>query len=286
MVDQKSPEDIQEQVVQFRKWLDQQPDTPKTIDDKFCLRFLHSCYYDFEKAKTAVELFFSIRTSAPDLLTNRDPMSAPIQKTLNIVNLAQYRIKGNKNIWIWQLNDPGLEQYDYLLDAKVFFMSTDSWLLENDFLEEEDDVILDVKDISLKFLTKFNVSIAKKLTKYQQDAMPIRLRQVHIVNTPSAIDKIFALIKPFLKQEMTNMMHFHTPKSSTLLKYFDKEDLPEDYGGTRGTMSEHNVTAVEKIMQIRDFYLNDTYWRCEHKKGKNKSETPTEVGSFRTLTID
>lgn len=83
-------------------------------------------------------------------------------------NLAQYQISGNRNLFIWQLNDPGLLQYDYLMDARVFFMSTDSWLLDNDVLEEEDITILDVKDISLKFLTKFNVSVAKKMSRYQE----------------------------------------------------------------------------------------------------------------------
>lgn len=91
-----------------------------------------------------------------------------MQTTFPFRNLAQYTIPGNKNLWIWQLNDPGLEVFDYLDDAKLFFLSTDAWLLSNENLEEEDIAILDVKDISIKFLTKFNVSIAKKLSKYQE----------------------------------------------------------------------------------------------------------------------
>lgn len=82
--------------------------------------------------------------------------------------MAQYTIPGNKNLWIWQLNDPGMEAYDYVGDAKIFFLSTDAWLLENENLEEEDIIILDVKDVSLRFLTKFNVSIAKKISRYQE----------------------------------------------------------------------------------------------------------------------
>ena len=82
--------------------------------------------------------------------------------------LASYTITGDKNIWFWQLNDPGLEQYDYVQDARLFFMSCDAWLLENDFLAEEDIVIMDAKDITLKFITKFNISVARKLSKYQE----------------------------------------------------------------------------------------------------------------------
>lgn len=72
-------------------------------------------------------------------------------------------------MFIWQLNDPGLENYDYAQDARLFFLTTDAWLLaDDDRLEDGDIVIMDVKDISLKFLTKFNISIAKKISKYQE----------------------------------------------------------------------------------------------------------------------
>lgn len=82
--------------------------------------------------------------------------------------MAQYQIAGDKNIWFWQLNDPGLEHYDYVQDARLFFMSCDAWMLANDFLAEEDIVVMDVKDITLKFITKFNISVARKLSKYQE----------------------------------------------------------------------------------------------------------------------
>lgn len=36
--------------------------------------------------------------------------------------------------------------------------------------------------------------------------MPIRLKQVHIVNAPSFIDKLHALMKPFMKQEVNELV--------------------------------------------------------------------------------
>lgn len=53
--------------------------------DNLIRRFAHSCYYDLDKAKKTVDMFFTVRSSCSDLVTNRDPMSAPMQKILKIM---------------------------------------------------------------------------------------------------------------------------------------------------------------------------------------------------------
>ncbi|XP_072938076.1 alpha-tocopherol transfer protein-like [Epargyreus clarus] len=282
----KKSDEAANYVAQMRDWVNSQPHLPKNLDDNLLLRFAHSCYYDLEKAKVAAELFFTIRTSVPDLINNRDPLSPPIQKALSIANLGQITISGNRCLWIWQVNDPGLENYDYSKDAKLFYMVSDLWFMTNDQLCDADIVIMDVKDISLKFLTKFNVFIARKLSKYQQEALPIRLKQVHVVNAPPFIDKLFGLMKPMLKKEVTELVHFHQPKSDTLFNYLDKEDLPKDFGGTLPSLEEHMKRVKENITRNRDLLLINNLWTAADKKGKNKIEAATEIDSFRSLSID
>ncbi|XP_052752227.1 alpha-tocopherol transfer protein-like [Galleria mellonella] len=288
MTENKSPEELQELVQQMRKWAYEELQLSKGLEDNLLRRFVHSCYYDIDKAKAAAELFFSIRSSSPDLFSNRDPQSAQMQKTLSIVNLARFQISQNRNLWIWQLNDPGLVQYDYIQDVKLFFLVTDAWLLDDEHLENSDIVIMDVKDITLKFLMKYNMSVARKLAKYQEDALPIRLKQIHLVNAPSFIDKIYGLMKPFLKQDITNMLHFHPPKADTLHKFLDKDDLPEDYGGTRGKMEDHMKNVMELLDRKREPLISENLWRVEKKsKSKSSNEQPSSADTtFRTLEID
>ncbi|XP_026741183.1 alpha-tocopherol transfer protein-like [Trichoplusia ni] len=281
MGEEMSPE-VQKKVEQLQDWINKQPHLPKDIEDKIARRFLHSCYYDMDKTKSTVELFFRLRDTSPELINHRDPLSPPMQKVLKIVNLAQYEISGKRNIWFWQLNDPGLEQYDHLQDARMFIMLFDAWILNNTEFAEEDIVVLDTKDINLKFITKFNVSVARKIAKYQEEAMPIRLKQIHILNAPPFIDKLFGLMKPFLKAEITAMVHFHVPKSDTIFKYLSKEDLPKDYGGTRPSMAEMNKEVLRIVMEQRETFLDENFWKTE-KKSKG---TKNEVATFRTLDID
>ncbi|GBP34439.1 Alpha-tocopherol transfer protein-like [Eumeta japonica] len=203
-------------------------------------------------------------------------------------NMAVLKISGNRNLWLWQLNDPGLEKYDYLMDAKVFLLGADAWMLGDEHLEDGDIALMDVKDISLKFITKFNVSVARKLSKFQEEAMPIRLKQVHIVNAPPFIDKLYALMKPFMKQEYINMVHFHPPNSASLYKYIDKDELPNDYGGTAGAMDDLMKRTLKLMLDRRDILTSETFWKSgENKKSKdNKSADDLATGSFRSLAID
>ncbi|KAH9631852.1 hypothetical protein HF086_000930 [Spodoptera exigua] len=246
-MDKNVSEEVQKKINQLRNWIDSQPHLPKDVGKN------KICYYDVEKTKVTIELFFKVRDSAPELVNHRDPLSPAMQKAMKIANVAQYEISGNRNIWLWQLNDPGLEQYDYIQDARMFIMTCDAWMLSNDQLAEEDIV----------------------------DAMPIRLKQIHIINAPPFIDKLFSMMKPFLKQEVTNMVHFHVPKSDTLYKYLNKEDLPSDYGGSRPSMEELNKRVVDIVMEKRKIFLDENFWKTE-KKGKKVKESTT----FRSLDID
>ncbi|KAJ0175102.1 hypothetical protein K1T71_009243 [Dendrolimus kikuchii] len=221
MDDKKESVETKKQIEELKQWASKQTDFPKEIGDRIYLRFLHSCYYDLEKAKTALELFVTFRNDSPELLCNRDPQSPDIQKVLRIVNLAQYKISGDRNLWIWQLNDPGLEVYDYILDAKVFILGADTWLLQNDFLE----------------------------------------------------DQFFQL-------------NFHSPNSTTLYKFVNKDELPADFGGNLPKLDDLMKSEEAKIMSCRDRLIDVNLWRVDKKQVKDKSDISTGVGTFRSLAID
>lgn len=53
---------------------------------------------------------------------------------------------------------------------------------------------------------------------------------MHIINCNPIIDKITALIKPFIRAENFNLIHFHTPGSETLFDYVPRDVLPVEIG--------------------------------------------------------
>ncbi|KAI8434334.1 hypothetical protein MSG28_012405 [Choristoneura fumiferana] len=44
----------------------------------------------------------------------------------------------------------------------------DAWILDEEGLVDADVIIIDAKDISLRMLTKMNISVTRKMAKYQE----------------------------------------------------------------------------------------------------------------------
>lgn len=61
--------------------------------------------------------------------------------------------------------------------------------------------------------------------------MLVRLKGVHFLNAPYFMDKVMMLIKPFLKQNLLNILHIHQPNSEELYKYVPKKAFPKEEGG-------------------------------------------------------
>jgi CRAL/TRIO domain len=65
------------------------------------------------------------------------------------------------------------------------------------------------------------------------------------------------LIRPFVKKELFEAMHFHTSGYESLYDYVPKEDLPEEYGGEAGKIDDIFEKWL-KIVEDQKEYLNDS----------------------------
>lgn len=52
-------------------------------DELLLLRFIHVCNGSIELAKNLMELFYTIRSQAPEIFDNRDPSQKGLQDILN-----------------------------------------------------------------------------------------------------------------------------------------------------------------------------------------------------------
>lgn len=68
--------------------------------------------------------------------------------------------------------------------------------------------LFDMQNVGLMHLTRVNLTSIKKFFTYLQDAVPGKLRSIHIVNVVYFFDKILKMIKPFMKAEIFNNVSF------------------------------------------------------------------------------
>lgn len=71
----EEPERIQSDIDALRNWITRTPHLKSRTDDQFLVAFLRGCKYSLEKAKQKLDLFYTVRTHAPELIKNRDPMN-------------------------------------------------------------------------------------------------------------------------------------------------------------------------------------------------------------------
>lgn len=52
------------------------------------------------------------------------------------------------------------------------------------------------------------------------------------------MDKVLALMRPFMKKELMDVMHLHTTVDSFVDKHLGRKFLPNEYGGEAGSIKD------------------------------------------------
>lgn len=63
-------------------------------------------------------------------------------------------------------------------------------------------VIMDFDGLGLSQVRALSPSFSKRLLTFIQDAMPIRMKQVHIINQPYVFNMVWKLFKPFIREKL------------------------------------------------------------------------------------
>lgn len=79
-------------------------------------------------------------------------------------------------------------------------------------------VIMDFDGLGMSQVRALTPSWSKRLLTFIQDAMPIRLKQVHIVNQPFIFNMVWTLFKPFVKEKLSKRVSILTRKKNFLNK--------------------------------------------------------------------
>lgn len=279
------PEDVRS----LQEWVEKQPHLPELSEFQVAL-FLQSCYYSNELAKITLDNYFTVKTLCPDIFGNRNPADPEMQAAMSccmFTVLPELTPEGY-TVLLYKLIDPNPDHFNFAMQCRAFDMITLLHLHKNGPCKGV-IIVADMGGTVFGHLLKLGIVIMKKFMFYLQEALPIRLKSLEYINIVSFMDKIVALMKPFMKSELLNSLYLHS-NLETLYERVPKHLLPQDYGGN----SESILILHEKYKALMNdsvdfFKYQDTQLVNESKrpgKPKNIGDIFGVEGTFKKLEVD
>lgn len=303
-------------------------------DDGRLRTFLRGCKFSLEKVKQKLDMYYTMRTAIPEFFTNRDidrPELAEIMDIADMPPLPGLTPKGYRVSCLRAVdreNMPnnvadGMKLALMIGDIRLFEEKGEvvliysatinvNWAnkhLPNLFLVGVggDVYILDASVATPTHFAKFTPALVKKFLVCVQEAYPVKLKEVHVINISPLVDTIVSFVKPFLKEKIRERIHIHS-NIEDLYKFVPKEMLPSEYGGNAGSIKDLNGIffrfaslrwPINEIFseQWRNKMKEYTQWFKEQENSKaNESLRPGGAravddlfgmdGTFRQLSID
>lgn len=100
-----------------------------------------------------------------------------------------------------------------------------------------------MEGVQFGHVARIGIMTVKHYLYYLQEALPFRLKGLHMINVSPVVDKIVFLMKPFMKKELWDIFHLHSTMES-VHEFIDADVFPSDYeGGKAACIKElHGIT--------------------------------------------
>lgn len=86
---------------------------------------------------------------------------------------------------------------------RIFYLIHLAALIEESTQVRGVVVIMDFAGLGMKQIRSLTPSWSKRLLTFIQEAMPLRMKQVHMVNQPYLFNMVWALFKPFVQEKLS-----------------------------------------------------------------------------------
>ncbi|KAG7207509.1 hypothetical protein KM043_009141 [Ampulex compressa] len=229
----ETEENVKNGIVALRKQLEMDPSLHFNTDDDFLMMFLRPCKFypqsAFELMKRVAD--FKLKNAALfDNLMPADEKTALLEH--NVVNVLKGRDSKGRRVLLVNSGkswDPSKVNADQIL--RIFYLIHQMAMLEPETQIFGTVVIMDFDGLSMKQVMGLTPSFSMKLLNFIQDAMPLRLKEVHIVKQPFLFNMVWQMFKPFVREKLKKRLFFHGTKMSSLHAYMAPSHLPKNYGG-------------------------------------------------------
>ncbi|CAB3227925.1 unnamed protein product [Arctia plantaginis] len=251
----------QNDIEKLRVWtqnLDKTKCVPRDLTDKQLVLFYNACYGDMANTKLCIEKYYQCRKDFPEFFNNR-VFNADLKASAEVFEfsvLPEYSSKGYDIIYN-RLNDDNVWKFNLINEIKLLLMTVDLCLTKRG----PRPGLIFIFDLQIKFghLLKMNPLIIRKLILYLQDALPVRMHAIHILNAEPILDKLMGLLKPFMNKKFFDKITFHN-KNESLEKFYDivpRSSLPPIYGGTLPNTQLLHKNCLEQLHSLEMYFKSE-----------------------------
>ncbi|KAJ0173234.1 hypothetical protein K1T71_011410 [Dendrolimus kikuchii] len=275
----------------IKEWLKKQPHLPDEWEDGCLVSFLRGSNFSLEKCKSKLDMYFTMRTACPEFFSNRDinrPELIDLYSRAEGLTLPGLTPQGRR-VSIIRALDKTLDTQHLNDGMKIAFMVGDIRIREEIEGVAGDVFVLDASILTPSHLAKVTPSLIKKFLICIQEAYPVKVKEVHVINISPVVDVAYNIVKPFVKEKIRKRVFFHND-ASKLLDYIPKEILPTDFGGEGESMeSLHNAWKL-KLEEYTSWFKGQEQLKANESLRPGKPTNYDELfgidGSFRQLDID
>ncbi|KAF5300289.1 hypothetical protein FQA39_LY11146 [Lamprigera yunnana] len=229
----ETPENVAKGLEELKALLKNDPSLNFSTDDDFLIIFLRPCKFYAKSAYELMKRIAEFKEKHKQLVENLMPEDEKEEFiNSNAVNVLKDRDHKGRRVLIQHCGskwDPSKLSSDHVF--KMLYLMHEAAVIEPETQVNGGVVILDFEGLSTKHVMAFTPAVSMRLLSFIQDAMPLRLKEVHIVKQPFIFNMVWAIFKPFVKEKLKGRLHFHGDKMSSLHKFLAPSHLPKNYGG-------------------------------------------------------
>ncbi|XP_041971721.1 alpha-tocopherol transfer protein-like isoform X2 [Aricia agestis] len=287
----EKPENNERDLQHIKEWLKQEPHLPDECDDQRIMTFLRGCKFSLEKCKRKLDMYYTMRTAVPEFFENRDINSPEMKEIISQIQMPALPglTPEGRRVVVMRGIDKDIQTPNVANAFKLALMMGDVRLAEEKEGVAGDVYILDASVATPSHFAKFTPTIVKKFLVCVQEAYPVKLKQIHIINVSPLIDKIVQFVKPFLKEKIRERIFIHADPND-LYKYVPQDMLPTEYGGKAGSMEELSNAWCKKLEEYNSWFAEQEKIKAVEELRPGKPTNYDELfgidGSFRQLVID
>ncbi|CAG9858108.1 unnamed protein product [Phyllotreta striolata] len=231
----KTDSEVEECISNLKKWIKTQ-DFPEMPTDHMIEVFLTNCKYKMDQTKINIQCFYSIRQTIPEVYDDSNPKLPemkeawkmggylPLPKlTPDLYRICMLRINSETK---------GFNATRYFANAMNIY---EVKVCEDLVLGEI--CIMDYSELQWSHLLYFSPFLLRKMIFIMENVAKSRVKQIHVIRTPSYVNILINIAKKFMKKKMADRIQIHK-SIEELYKYVPQELMPADYGGKQPSINE------------------------------------------------